>query len=258
MERFEAVLVRQHFDGIAKDYDAGKERQSYYYDYLIRLYKQYIPPGSSVLDVGCGTGTILHHLRPSYGRGLDLSSRMIELARAKYRHLEFGVEDITQPSQGRPFEFVILCDVVEHFSDVDAALDGLKAYGDSNTRYVITCVNPLWAPVLHAAEALGLKLPEGHHEWIALKDLCRMLEGHGFVVERAEGRMLLPKRIPFLSEWINELSERWAWLRPLCLIQVLVFRKREAELSPGPEPSAEGSVFAGHNYEEQATLTASR
>lgn len=223
MGRFEMESVRRHFDEIAEVYDAGKERQWYYYDYLVRIYKEHVPPHSSVLDVGCGTGSILHRLEPTRGVGLDLSPRMVHLARAKYPNLEFRVEDIARPVRRERYDFVLLSDVLEHLPDLEAALEGLKAYGDGATHYIATCANPLWAPILHLAEALRLKLPEGDHEWIALRELCRSLERHNFKVERAEGRMLVPKQVPFLSHWLNGWAERSSWWRPLCLIQVLVF-----------------------------------
>ena len=50
-----------------------------------RLLEQEIPAGASVLDVGCGTGT-LSVLLAEHGcrvTGVDLSPRMVERARAK-------------------------------------------------------------------------------------------------------------------------------------------------------------------------------
>ena len=100
------------------------------------------------------------------------------------------------------------------------------SYGDADRLYVTTCQNPRWAPILHLAEALRLKLPEGDHEWISTSDLCSLLESHGFQVEHAEGRMLVPKRVPFFSAFVNRLTERRDWLRPICLIQIVTFRQK--------------------------------
>ena len=226
MERFETDGVRRHFDELADVYDAGKDRQSYYYDALVRIFRGHIPPGSSVLDVGCGTGTILKRLEPSRGTGLDLSPRMVELAAKKYPGLEFRAEDIAKPSKAEPYGYVLLSDVFEHLPDVDAALEGLKSYGDAETLYISTCINPLWAPVMHLAEALRLKLPEGDHEWIPLKKLVRAIESHGYRVTSTAGRLLIPKRIPLLSDAINALAERRPWLGSLGFVLVVCFRKR--------------------------------
>ncbi len=227
-QRFDPNRVQGFFDQLAENYDAGKERQGYYYDYLIRIYKERIPPGASVVDVGCGTGAILDALKPARGLGLDLSPRMVELAKAKHPALEFRAEDIAQPAgvADPPYDYVLLSDVVEHLPDVDAALEGLKAYGGPKTTYVATCINPLWAPIMHLAEALGLKLPEGDHQWIGLEDLRLMLERHGYVVEEAAGRMLLPKKVPLLSDAVNGLAEKMPALRGFCMIQILTFRKK--------------------------------
>ena len=229
MARFEVEDIRLHFDQIANEYDAGKKRQSYYYDQLIRIYRQRIPPGAAVLDVGCGTGTILHSIAPGRGVGLDLSPEMIALAQRKFPELEFRVEDIGRPSPREAFDFVMLADVLEHLPDLDAALEGLKSYGDMRTRYICTALNPLWEPIVHLAEALRLKLPEGKHEWISRREFSARLEQHDFVIEESEGRILAPKRVPLMSDAANVLAERWQWLRPLCLIMVIVFRQRASE-----------------------------
>ncbi len=75
-----------------------------------------VPPGASVLEIGCGTGDLLAALRPSEGVGVDLSPRLIERARGKHSELEFIVADaesLDAPElHNRRFDFVVLSDVV--------------------------------------------------------------------------------------------------------------------------------------------------
>ena len=66
-----------------------------------RLYSKivelsHVSPHSSVLDVGCGTGTVLFHLRKVYGdslllMGVDSSVDMIQVAKRKNRQLGANV-----------------------------------------------------------------------------------------------------------------------------------------------------------------------
>lgn len=203
--------MREHFDSIASRYDDGKARQARYWRALVRIYQELVPAGATVLEVGCGTGSLLASLSPRRGAGLDISPAMVEAARAKHPELEFWVEDIARPTRRDAFEFVLLCDVLEHLPDPDSALEGLKSYADGRTLFVATAANPLWAGPLHLAEALRLKLPEGDHEWMSLKQLRGLLERHGFRLETAEGRILLPFRVP----WLGGSLDRLAALRPL-------------------------------------------
>ena len=46
--------VEEHFDEIALNYDYWKEKNSYYYDTIKTFALRIIPPGSNVLEVGCG------------------------------------------------------------------------------------------------------------------------------------------------------------------------------------------------------------
>jgi SAM-dependent methyltransferase len=67
--------------------------------------------GKSVLDVGCGLGDLLHHVRR---RGLDcdyvgvdLSSEMIARCRARFPGVRFESVDILQTDLGRRFDYVV-------------------------------------------------------------------------------------------------------------------------------------------------------
>ena len=69
-------------DKFAEKRDKYIKRNKYYYKDLIKFFKYNIPEGSSVLEIGCGTGYILDRLKPSKGVGIDISTKMIEAAKA--------------------------------------------------------------------------------------------------------------------------------------------------------------------------------
>jgi len=214
--------VREHFEEIAVDYDRWKARSSYYYELLAEIYREFVPPGASVLEIGTGTGTLLAKLRPRRGVGVDISPKMVEIAAAKFPGLSFLAADAETLDLGETFEYVIVPDVIEHLSDVGAMFRSTRRHCDVGSRVVVTSVNPLWAPVLHLAEQLGLKMPEGEHRWLSSRELRALAEGAGLPVQEEHGRILLPKRIPLLAPLLNRLAAGTRVTRTLCLTQVLI------------------------------------
>ncbi len=218
--------VRDHFEAIAVDYDRWKARSSYYYELLAEIYREFVPPGASVLEVGCGTGTLLALLHPGRGVGVDISPRMVEIAAAKFPGLSFLAADAEALDLGESFEYVIVPDVIEHLSDVGAMFRSARRHCGPGTRVIVSSVNPLWAPVLHLAERLGLKMPEGEHRWLPSRDLRALADGAGLAVLEEHGRILCPKKVPLLAPLLNRLAAGIRGARPLCLTQVLVLSPR--------------------------------
>ncbi len=77
-----------------------------------------IPPGSAVLDVGCGTGAILEMLSQTYDAyGTDSSALAIEYCRTR------GLTQVVQSNlgpgafPGKKFDLITFLDVIEHLDD---------------------------------------------------------------------------------------------------------------------------------------------
>ncbi len=218
--------IRRHFEGIADGYDRWKERSSYYYRLLAGIYRELVPEGASVLEVGCGTGTLLAALKPRRGVGVDLSARMVAIASARHPGLTFLAADAEELDLEETFEYIIVPDVIEHLADVGAMFRAVRRCAGEGSRVIVTSVNPLWAPVLHLAERLGMKMPEGEHRWLAARELRAAAGAAGFAEAGARGRILCPKNVPLLAPLLNRAAERLPALAPLCLTQVLIFSPR--------------------------------
>lgn len=191
--------VSDHFDGVAADYDHWKRRAHYYYAALKTAVAEVVPPGRRVLEVGCGTGDVLAALRPDEGLGIDISRRMVSIASSKHPAIQFKVHDLTSVPLGERFAFVVAVDVAEHVEDLVGFMRGLSGAVDRNGRVVVVTANPLWGPVLHAAERLGLKMPEGPHVWRSRDGLMRAGREGGLEERSFDRSMLVPKRIPVLE-----------------------------------------------------------
>jgi 2-polyprenyl-3-methyl-5-hydroxy-6-metoxy-1,4-benzoquinol methylase len=151
---------------------------------------------------------------------------MVKIAAAKFPSLSFRVADAEAFAPGETFDYVIVPDVVEHLSDAAAMFRSARKGCHAGTRVIVTCVNPLWAPVLHLAERLGMKMPEGEHRWLPAGELGRLASEAGFELAEFSGRILCPKEVPLLAGLLNRAAERFAFLRPACLTQILVFTPR--------------------------------
>jgi len=218
--------VRAHFDREADRYDTWKRRNSYYYDRIKRAYAERIPVGSSVLDVGCGTGEILISLRPRRGVGIDLSRSMIDRAREKNPALSWypGTLGELRDTLRETFDWVILSDVIEHLEDREGTFADLRRYCHAGTTIIVNMANPLWEPLLMLAEKAGMKMPEGPHTRLARKDIEALARQNGLKIVKRGKRLLIPKKIPLLHA-INDWFYKIPLIRKLGLIEYLVVKK---------------------------------
>jgi SAM-dependent methyltransferase len=90
------------------------------------LLRALIPPGGSVLDIGCGGGRLSRMAARHAGRvvGIDYDPRNIGIARAEETppHVEFRLGDVTAVLPGERFDLALLVAVLEHIEDVDQLL----------------------------------------------------------------------------------------------------------------------------------------
>jgi ubiquinone/menaquinone biosynthesis C-methylase UbiE len=123
-----------------------------------------IPEGSKILDLGCGVGDLLASLKPSKGVGIDFSSNMIEIARARYQRLEFHIADIEDStaieSLSDTYDYIIHSDTIGSLNDCQQTLSLLHSVCNRDTRIIISYYSYLWEPVLKLAEVFGLKLKQ--------------------------------------------------------------------------------------------------
>jgi hypothetical protein len=70
-----------------------------------------------------------------------------------------------------------------------------------------------------------MKMPEGDHRWLSKRELEESALSGGFDLLSCFGRILLPKKVPGLSGWLNALPQRFHRLFPVCLVHVYVFGK---------------------------------
>ena len=221
----DASSVKNHFDTLAKDYDNWKKKSWYYYLQLKQLFAAHISPGQKVLEVGCGTGDILASVAPRTGHGIDISGEMIKLARAKHQDLSFWQQNVYQLRLRQTYDAVILCDLIDHLPDIYQALHQIRQVCTPQTKVVVSTINPIWEPVLHLTEKIGMKMPEGPHNWVPLPDLINIFEICGFTIEQSGYAALIPKHILGLSNLVNRHISQLGALKHLAFVEYLVSKK---------------------------------
>ena len=205
--------VGSHFDTVAPDYDRWKAKAHRYYDALKTSLAEIVPPGSRVVEVGCATGDILASLEPQEGVGLDISPAMIELAARKHPGLAFRVHDLMQGPLEERFDYVVAADVAEHVPDLDTMMASLAGMLTDTGVAIVVTANPRWAPILHLAERLRLKMPEGDHEWRSRADLASAAGRAGMRERSFDRSLVMPKEVPGLraldfAPWAAGLRQR--------------------------------------------------
>lgn len=97
-----------------------------HYYLFSRLKKFGLKRNSTVLEIGCGIGTltslIAKYIKKGQMLATDISPENIAIARKRLAgntNMEFEVSDMSDFNAGRKFDFIVLADVIEHIP-VDA------------------------------------------------------------------------------------------------------------------------------------------
>lgn len=223
------------FDAFAASEPRWRRRNRTYHRLIEAVYRFHVPPGTSVLEVGCGSGDLIAALEPAVGVGVDVSPGMIELARARHPELELAVASGEQLSEERTFDYIVLSDLVPYVHDLGGLFERLAAHSHPQTRIVVNSYSQLWRPLIRIAELLRLKAPKPVRNWVSPEDVRNLVELAGFEVVSTARRILLPKQVPLLTGFLNAvLAGVWPF-KHLCLTYWLIARLR-------PVPAREASV----------------
>ena len=88
----------------------------------LRVIKEIIPSDSSVLEIGCGNGNLIGKLNVTKAVGVDVSDKLIELAKKKFPKVSFFCDDINSYSKKLlskdKFDFILISDTLGYFYDI--------------------------------------------------------------------------------------------------------------------------------------------
>lgn len=157
-----------------------------------------IAPGSTVLDVGCGSGALgeyLHSKRQCTVDGVTFNEAEAELARASYRKVEVADLErtpLTDLFGDSRYDRIVCADILEHLRQPEALLGAMAQLLAPGGQLLISIPNSTYAGLLaELIEGEFLYREEGlldatHVRHVTRKSLMRMLERTGWQVQQLE------------------------------------------------------------------------
>ncbi len=207
-------LMLQHLAKIRAFYEAAPTTPDRaardYRQLLAHYYNLLIPADASVLEIGCGSGELLGHIRAARRVGVDLSPRQIEAARTRVPGAEFHVQAGETLELAGSFDYIIISETLNQAADVQQLLERLHRVSHADTRLVLNYFSTLWRPLLSFAGAVGLRAPQPQSSWISTADVRNFLALADWQPVLFQPRILLPFRCLGLEALFNR------WLAPLC------------------------------------------
>jgi 2-polyprenyl-3-methyl-5-hydroxy-6-metoxy-1,4-benzoquinol methylase len=212
ISRFYSVLVDEEYS----QEDEGRGRN---FAVILKRLGRFVPPGSSLLDVGAASGIFLNLARRAgYAvTGIEPSASLASDAERLYG-LKLFRGTAEQFAADEKFAAVTLLDVLEHVTDPGAFLGAVERFLAPGGMLVI--VTPDVGSF--AARVLGGRwwhYRVAHVNFFNRRSLERLLEQHGFEVLLSKRfawnfsvHYLLTRRLPFLKG--NSLQK---WLKKLHL-----------------------------------------
>jgi SAM-dependent methyltransferase len=199
-------------------------RNSYYYKCLAMYLKYIIPEGSSIVEIGCGTGYLLEKLNPARGVGIDINPDYIEYSTSHRNSFTYHVMSAEQIMIEETFDYVLISDTIGSFFDVQKVFEQIQKLCNPDTRIVITSINFLWLPILNLAEKLGLKMPQVRQNWLDSGDIVNLLKLANFDVIDNYKKIIFPKYVPVISTILNKYIGNLPLFNYFGLVTCLVAR----------------------------------
>jgi SAM-dependent methyltransferase len=234
-----SALSQEHLQGTAAFFDSpasaltGAARS--YRRLLAEYYNLLIPADASVLEIGCGDGELLAHLRASRKTGIDLSAAQLARARARLPDATFLQQSGEALDLPGTFDVIIVSDTLNFAADVEQLLSRLHSVATPQTRLLINFHNNLWHPLFAVAGWLGVQSRQPQSSWLSRHDVDSLLDLSGWAGIKTQARLLWPVRTPLLAPLCNRLlAPLFPWA---CCSIFTIARPRPIPAVPPPSVS---------------------
>lgn len=228
---------RSHWESLVKTFSHGGAR-SLYHRRLTEMYRQIIPEGAAVLEIGCAKGDLLAALNPVVGVGVDFSEGMLCHARIRYPHLHFVNADAHDLGKvSGTFDYIVCSDLVDDLWDVQVFLEQLPRLCKKTTRIVFNFYSHLWELPLRLAQAAGLATPMLAQNWLTIEDMKGLLHLTGLSLVSCRAEIMLPLPVPVLTPFFNRFLAKIKPFSFLDMTHIMVAAPSSCSVSLAQRPS---------------------
>jgi 2-polyprenyl-3-methyl-5-hydroxy-6-metoxy-1,4-benzoquinol methylase len=206
-------LYSDTLDDIAKFFseDTGFERTLMKYK-ILEIEK--FCKGRTMLDIGCGVGTLTKALSSRFEKVVGIDGSRIKIQKAKKNNPASNIEYIYTLFEDYDlltnFDFIVSANVLEHVDNPDIFLKKIKSLLSPNGRVVMTVPNALGFHK-RIGKAMGLiddfyqltdaDVEKGHKRIYDSKMLCNEFVSAGYRIDLIGGILLKPLSHSQMESW---------------------------------------------------------
>ncbi len=155
-----------------------KHRIMSYHAFFVDNIKQ----GSSVLDIGCGNGSLAFDIAKKASKvvAIDINKKNIAAAKKRYNanNIRYIVADATNYSFNESFDFIVLSNVLEHLANRVEFLRKIKKLSD-RLLIRVPLLTRDWLSVYKKEKGLNYKLDSDHKIEYSLESFKKEIEKAG-------------------------------------------------------------------------------
>ena len=215
--------------------DSWIRSNQYCYDSVTRLLRSIVEPGKAVLELRSLSGYLLNALAPSRGLGVEDHARngggcAEELPR---RWISCALIP-NRSSWMKNLHYVVFSNLSDTVDICCVRRPPRVVHADPPDHITIHFL--YWHTLLEVAMRVGLRMPLAEPNWLSTHDVKGFLRLAGFECVASTQAVLLPKRIPLVSEFFNRIVAPLPGVRALCMVEMIVARpaarpRNRAEIS---------------------------
>jgi hypothetical protein len=232
-----SIVESAEANAAQRDYHIS--RNEHFYHLVGRELKTLIGDAGRLLFIRCQTGKLLEYVQASSVTAVEVSAKMVDLARQKNPQANIQVMDPETALPEGPFDTVLIQDTTDTV-DIQAMLDHVRGVCLPHTRIIIFTYNHFWEPLVSLAEKSNLKTPKTEPNWLSVRDYEGLLHLSGLELLRVSRRLLMPFGIPLLSHLINKFI---AWMPGVNRLNLCHFIIARPAAQPRPASDFKVSVI---------------
>lgn len=223
------LSIIDHNDKMASEKNGWVNKNQFYYNEHWKYLNFLVSENSDILDIGCGTGKDLSKLKTKSAVGIDISQKMLDVAKKDFSNLEFLQGDAEKSEVfkklNRKFDFILMTDLVGELEDCQKTFENLHTVCNEKTRVIVSYYSKYWEQFIKFAEWLGLKMPQNEQNWLSINDIENILNLAGYEVITKDKRIITPINFFGLGRLINRFIGTLPILRTFCMRSYIVARR---------------------------------